>query len=126
MLGIEYFTEISHNLEHRRQRSYLKIKYVDIVVTVSKGEATWKSRKFVFTRYSVRLSPGYQILLKSSFSPGMYWDNTYKLKSTIAKFYHHHRPIIYLFIYFFNFVGWDEVPRYCGHFWPIVKASNDR
>jgi hypothetical protein len=23
-------------------------------------------------------------------------------------------------------VGWDEVPRYCGHFWPIVKASNDR
>jgi hypothetical protein len=29
-------------------------------------------------------------------------------------------------VIFFKFVGSDEVPRYCGHFWPIVQTPDDR
>jgi hypothetical protein len=29
------------------------------------------------------------------------------------------------FFFFFFLVGWDST-RYCGHFWPIVQAPDDR
>jgi hypothetical protein len=36
------------------------------------------------------------------------------------------RPHILFLLLLLLLVGWDQVPRYCGHFGPIVQAPDDR